>query len=297
MLEPTLPSGPSLVALRAFEAAARAGSFTRAAEELQVSPAAIAQHVKSLEAWSGQALFERGPRGVRLNEAGARARPALTDAFQRLAAAATELRVDNPQRWTVHLAALPAIAELWLTPRLASIRAALPGLDLAVHALDRKPDLQHGGFDATAYFEPTQTHSDQLVLVAAPSVAARLARMDDLDAVPRLIDRAWEGHWHQWVGPEHAVTAGPVIEFTLFAMATSAVCAGHGVLVGRLSLLGALLATGELVEPFDRRVATGDHIAFRRRDDRRLEPLDDWLETCFDHSGQPPPPAHLTPLD
>ena len=159
---------------------------------------------------------------------------------------------------------------------------------LLAEMYDRKPDLQHGGFDATAYFEPTQTHSDQLVLVAAPSVAARLARMDDLDAVPRLIDRAWEGHWHQWVGPEHAVTAGPVIEFTLFAMATSAVCAGHGVLVGRLSLLGALLATGELVEPFDRRVATGDHIAFRRRDDRRLEPLDDWLATCFDHAGEPP---------
>lgn len=280
MLEPTLPSGPSLAALRAFEAAARTGSFTRAAEELHVSAAAVAQHVKSLEAWAQQPLFDRSPRGVVLNEAGVRARPALTDAFQRLAVGASQLRVENPSRRTIRLAALPAIAELWLTPRLGGLRASLPGVDLSIHALDREPDLLRDGFDVAASYEPSRAPTDELILVAAPDLGPSLQTMEGLATMPRLVDRAWEGHWHQWAGPEHLLTAATVIEFTLFSMATTAAVDGHGVLVGRRSLLADLLDRGVLIEPFDRRVATGDHLAFRRRDDPGLAPLDDWIATC-----------------
>lgn len=278
MLDPSPPSGPSLVALRAFEAAARCGSFSRAADELHVTPAAVAQHVKALEAWAQQPLFDRTARGVTLNDAGVRARPALTDAFRRLDVAAGRLREGNPRRRTVRFAALPAIAELWISPRLAAVPAALESHDLAIHAVDRKPDLSRDGFDVTAYFEPTAGPSDELVLVAAPAVAAALTTIDDLSRTVRLVDRAWEDDWHRWLGADHAPAPGRVVEVSLFSMAVSTAVAGHGTVVGRRSLLAEHLRRGVLVEPFTRRVATGDRLTIERRDDPELEAFSAWIE-------------------
>ncbi len=279
MLDPSPPSGPSLVALRAFEAAARCGSFSRAADELHVTAAAVAQHVKSLEAWAQQPLFDRTARGVSLNDAGVRARPALTDAFRRLDVAAGRLREGNPRRRTVRIAALPAVAELWITPRLAELPAALDGHDLTVHALDRKPDLHREGFDVTAYFAPTAGAgaSDELVLVAAPAVAADLITVEDLSRTARLVDRAWDDDWHRWLGADHLPTSGRVIEVTLFSMAVAAAVAGHGAAVGRRSLLSDHLHHGTLVEPFERRVATGDRLTIERRDDPESDACGSWL--------------------
>lgn len=281
MLEPSPPIGPSLVALRAFEAAARCGSFSRAAEELHVTPAAIAQHVKALEAWAQQPLFDRTARGVTLTQTGLRVRPALTDAFERLSVAAGQLREGSARRGTVRLAALPAVAELWITPRLTELRAALPGLDIAVHAIDRKPDLHRDGFDATAYFEPSSDATDELMAVVAPDLATDLDHPRELATIPRLVDRAWESDWQRWSAPDVPSPTSPVVEFTLFAMAVNAARAGQGALVGRRSLLADFVERGELVEPFERRVATGDHLTIEHREDPRLQPLSDWLETCL----------------
>lgn len=277
MLDPSPPPLPSLVALRAFEVAARSGSFRRAAEELHVSPAAIAQHVKTLEAWARQPLFDRSARGVTLTDAGQRVRPALTDAFRQLLTATHQMRDGNPRRRTIRLAASPAIAELVLTPRLDVIRAGLPDVDVAIHALERRPDLPRDGFDASFFFERVAHGSDELTLVAAPRVAASLADLSSLASVPRLIDRAWESDWHRWGGAEHPLSEAPLIEFTLFSMAVRAAVDGHGALVGRRSLLADFLAEGALVEPFDRRISTGDAIRLDRGSDPSLAPIDDLM--------------------
>jgi LysR family glycine cleavage system transcriptional activator len=81
---PTRPKGPPLNALRAFEAAARLGGFAKAAEELSVTPAAVAQQIKSLESWSGAPLFERRSQSVQLTDLGREMFAELKIAFDRL---------------------------------------------------------------------------------------------------------------------------------------------------------------------------------------------------------------------
>ena len=85
---------PALNALRAFEAAARHGSFSAAAEELNVTPGAIAQHVKSLEAWTGEKLFKRNAQGIELSLLGASVLSDFTAAFDRLGDAMRNLRAS-----------------------------------------------------------------------------------------------------------------------------------------------------------------------------------------------------------
>lgn len=106
---PRQPKGPHLNALRAFESTARLGSFTAAAEELNVTPGAIAQHVKSLEAWAVSPLFVRHTRGVTLTPLGEELLPDFTRAFDHLSEAVQALRTKAaPQK--VKIATLPAIA-------------------------------------------------------------------------------------------------------------------------------------------------------------------------------------------
>lgn len=275
-LVPPPLDGPSVAALRAFEAAARLGSFSRAAEELRVTPAAVAQHVKSIEAWAEQSLFERTARGVTLNDAGVRARPALTEAFHSLGAAAAQLRDGTAGVKTLRIAALPAIAELWLTPRLGEIRDLVPDADISIHAVDRQPDIERDGFDLLASYEAASDSTDHLVLVAAPDVAAGISTVDDLGDTVRLRDLAWEYHWATWLGDDR-VEAVSTVDVTLFAMAVEAARSGTGVLVGRLSLLARDLERGVLVQALPRRVPTADRLTIRMRDDLVRSRLGDWV--------------------
>ncbi|EFO33384.1 HTH-type transcriptional regulator TrpI [Roseibium sp. TrichSKD4] len=122
---PPRPKGPPLNALRAFEAAARLGSFSLAALELNVSPGAVAQHVKAIELWAGASLFERHAQGVRLNQIGERVLPDFEAAFDLLADASRKLRLAAAPS-EIRIAALPSVAQLWLSPRLPKIRRVIP---------------------------------------------------------------------------------------------------------------------------------------------------------------------------
>ena len=120
-IEPPRPRLPPLNALRAFEAAARHESFTAAAQELGVTPAAIAQQVKSLEAWMRRPLFVRLSQGLRLTPAARQALPAFMRAFDDLGSATQGLRrAASPEE--LRIAALPSVAQLWLQPRLRGLR-------------------------------------------------------------------------------------------------------------------------------------------------------------------------------
>ena len=120
---------PPLNALRAFESAGRHLSFTKAAAELNVTPAAIGHQVKALEELLEVPLFRRLTRALRLTQAGQAALPPLRDGFDKLADAVDLLRAhENSGAITVSLG--PAFAAKWLVPRLDRFRAAHPDLDV-----------------------------------------------------------------------------------------------------------------------------------------------------------------------
>src|SRR6201989_2064340 len=124
---------PPLNALRAFEAAARHLNFSRAADELAVTPGAVSQQIQNLEDYVGAALFKRTPKGLLLTDAAQTALPALREAFDRLAEAASLLTaaVDG-RRLTVTVA--PSFAAKWLVPRLGLFEAAHPQVDVGLSA-------------------------------------------------------------------------------------------------------------------------------------------------------------------
>ncbi|MEX2081416.1 MAG: LysR family transcriptional regulator, partial [Dehalococcoidia bacterium] len=131
---------PPLNALRAFEAAARHGSFTRAAEELHVTQGAVSRHVKNLEERLERTLFLRGHQGLRLTEAGAAYLPAVRDAFDRLAAATEVLRRPDTSR-VLTVSVSPNFAGKWLVHRLGDFATAHPDIDLRVAAQTEHIDL------------------------------------------------------------------------------------------------------------------------------------------------------------
>lgn len=271
-VSPPRPALPPLNALRAFEAAARLGGFARAAEELNVTPAAVAQQVKHLEQWAGVDLFRRTARGVVLTEKGVAVAGDLTRAFDGLGQAAQRLRSFDRHR--VHIAALPSVAQLWLGPRLPDLRRALPDIDISVTALESAPNLAREGFDITLFLED-RPHAgalarDVLLPVAAPLLAGRLATPSDVAAQVALSDSAWPGDWPRWrraAGLEDPgrAPAGPV--YSLYALAVEAALAGGGVLMGHDILVRAHLASGALVRCPGPKVALDKWLVLRRAPD------------------------------
>ena len=242
-------------ALRAFEAAARLGGFTAAAAELGVSPGAITAHIKTLEDSLGAPLFARHPQGVRLTALGLGVAPEFTAAFDGLGLALQSLRASAAPQ-TVHIATLPAIAQLWLSPRLPAIRAAAPEISISITALEQPPDLKRLPYDINLFYRDggpgRKIAADVIFPVCAPALAAQLTRPEDLRDVPCLIDSAWAEDWTLWAQiamPGRAFTPrGPV--FSLYALAVEEAVNGAGVLMGHADLVGAALAQGTLVAPF-----------------------------------------------
>jgi DNA-binding transcriptional LysR family regulator len=249
-----------LNALRAFEAAARTGGFTLAAAELGVTPGAVTAHVKALEARLGAALFERQAKGVRLTALGLAAAQELTGAFDALALAEARLRgLALPRE--VRIAILPAIAQLWLSPRLPELRAAAPEISVSITALEAPPNLKRSLHDLSLFLAESGGRlvaKDELFPVCAPGLAARLREVDDLARVPCLSDSAWDRDWDQWLAAVGAAIGvrGPV--FSLYALAVEEAVNGAGVLMGHGPLVAAHLERGTLVAPFPQRIGLSD---------------------------------------
>lgn len=246
-----------LNALRAFEAAARTGAFTLAAAELGVSPGAVTAHVKALEERLGAALFERQARGVRLTALGLAAVEELTGAFDALAGAEARLRALALPR-EVQIATLPAIAQLWLSPRLPALRAAAPEISVSITALEAAPNLKRSLHDLSLF--PAEAGGrlvagDELFPVCSPALAARLGRVEDLGEVPCLSDTAWDRDWEVWLAAVGAKVAVRGAAFSLYALAVEEAVNGAGVLMGHGALVEGHLQRGALVAPFPQRVA------------------------------------------
>ena len=150
-VNPPRPLFPSLNALRAFEAAARHESFIGAAAELGVTPAAVAQQIKKLEEWAGRPLFRRLARGLRLTADARAVLPHFSEAFDKLGSAVHVLKAST-RPTEIQIAALPSIAQLWLSPRLGLLRRAFPKLEISVVAMEEPPDFSRELFDVGLFF-------------------------------------------------------------------------------------------------------------------------------------------------
>ncbi|UES36909.1 LysR substrate-binding domain-containing protein [Roseibium aggregatum] len=253
---PPVPRLPSLNALRAFEASARLGGFAQAAAELQVTPGAVAAQIKALEQEIGAALFVRHAKGVRLTATGQRALPGFVAAFDQLGTAVRDLRRDAaPGR--IHIAALPALAQLWLAPRLPQLREKLPEIDISVTALETPPNLKRVPFDLCLFYCDSVPDNgiafagDELLPVCTPALAKALKQPRDLKEAVCLTDTAWADDWRIWADEampgEGFAPRGPV--FSLYALAVEEALNGAGVLMAHRSLVADQLAAGTLVAP------------------------------------------------
>lgn len=137
---------PSLAALRGFEAAVRAGSFSAAARELNVTHAAIAQHVRSLESHLGHALLVRDGRQMVPTPAGAQLAADLKDGFNRIIQGVRTL-LDDAEGKPVQITLTPNLAENWLMPRLTAFWADHPDIKLSIMPSNDVIDLRRDGFD------------------------------------------------------------------------------------------------------------------------------------------------------
>ncbi len=262
---PKRPKGPPLNAMRAFEAAARHVSFVAAAEELSVTPGAISQHIKTLEGWSGTALFRRNAQGVALTAAGSDLLPIFTAAFDGLADATHALRNLRPDT-DFHIAALPSLAQLWLPRRLARIRALFPEINFSVTAMETPPSLTRELFDLSIFIgvpDPDQNQiricPDEIVPVCAPSV---LKRFEGFDHSALLHDQTWIDDWRLWSETIGATVQNPQrgAQFSLYSLAVEETKAGAGMLMGHLPLIEEALETGSLVKIDERSCTTGRFI-------------------------------------
>ncbi|MEY8829208.1 LysR family transcriptional regulator [Sedimentitalea sp. XS_ASV28] len=252
---PPRPKSLPLTALRAFEAAARLGGFAAAAEELHVSSGAISAHIKTIESELGAALFERSARGVRLTPLGQRALPHFAEAFDGLGEAVQRLRTDAAPG-VVHISALPAIAQFWLSPRLPALRAAAPEIQISITALEHPPNLKRVPYDLCLFHSETGGETvaqDALLPVCAPALADRMRHPGDMAEMPCLTDTGWPDDWRTWIRaalPDAGFTPrGPL--FSLYSLAVEETINGAGILMGHTALVSSHLASGKLVAPFD----------------------------------------------
>lgn len=253
-IAPPPPKSLPLNALRAFEAAARLGGFAAAAQELGVTSGAVSAQIKGLEAALGAALFERTAREVRLTALGARVAPDLVAAFDALGQAARTLRREAAPQ-VVQIASLPALAQLWLSPRLPALRRAAPDVVVSITAMEVPPNLKRAAVDLCLFAgegDGPALGENRLFPVCAPDLAAGLRAPGDLRAVPCLSDAVWSGDWARWLAVaapgQGIVPRGPV--FSLYALAVEEAVNGAGVLMGHEALVARHLAEGRLVAPF-----------------------------------------------
>src|SRR6185437_13588635 len=137
---------PPLSALRAFEAAARLKSFSKAAEELSVTPAAVSHQIHALEEDLGVQLFRRLNRAVELTASAKVLLPGLSEAFAGIQASVRRLRAHN-DTGTLNVTASPSFAGKWLVQRLYRFQEIAPAVDVRISASDEVVDLMRGDFD------------------------------------------------------------------------------------------------------------------------------------------------------
>ncbi|MEC9345856.1 MAG: transcriptional regulator GcvA [Pseudomonadota bacterium] len=262
---------PPLNAVRAFEAAARHLSFTRAASELHVTPAAISHQVKGLEDWFGVRLFERRNREILMTEAGQLLLPGVRDALDLLETAAQRIS-SRPDGTEIRITCMPSFAAKWLVPRLSRFRARHPEIDVLLSTEERLVDLEVEPFDlgirsGRGNYPRLSVHrlfDDAVFPVCSPALIngdPPLRKLEDL-AHHTLLHDDYPVGWAEWLAAAGVSGVdprkGPMFDNS--AMLLQAAAEGLGVAMARHALAYADLLAGRLVRPFP--MTLGSELAY-----------------------------------
>ncbi|HEY2660348.1 MAG TPA: LysR substrate-binding domain-containing protein [Caulobacteraceae bacterium] len=284
----TLP----LSAVRVFEAAARLKSFTRAAETLGMTQAAVSWQVKALESRLGQPLFHRLPREVTLTAGGERLARAATEAVGLLRAALIDL--TETDEGVLSITTLQSLATQWLAPRLGGFQLAHPKIAVRLETTGRIVDLTREPFDLAirsgsgespglehVYLFPAQV--TPLCSPALRTALGGLASPRDLLTAPRVgLEKEWAA-WFAVAGLEAPCETAPRLTADLQSIEVASAIAGQAVALGSPVFFASEIARGLLVQPF---MIGWDHnpgywLAYPK--DRRRAPkitaFRDWLLT------------------
>ena len=255
---------PSLPALRAFDAAARLGSFRAAATHLSVTPTAISHHIRTLEEAFGVRLFERDGRKVRLSGDGIQLAEATGRAFGILETAVDSIRRTSQP--VVRLGAGPIFTARWLMPRISDLWERHPTHSLEVVPTFRPRDLKRGTVDIVVRWERLGDMPENAVklltlqpaAVASPGFVAKhgpFGQPSDLLRVPILHQRNHWG-WRDWFMSQGIKAStglrGPVFDDANVLLRGAA--EGQGAIVGWLPLIDQDLGEGRVVRLFDEEI-------------------------------------------
>src|SRR6195256_1806252 len=289
---------PPLSALRAFEAAARLKSFSKAAEELNVTPAAISHQIHTLEQDLGVRLFDRRNRAVELTASARLLLPGLSDAFAGIQTSVRRLRAHN-DTGTLTVTASPSFAAKWLVVRLHRFPERWPEVDVRISATDNVIDLTSGDFDIAIRYGSGRypgLHVEPLMKNEVfPACSPRLLEagppLRTTDALRRhalIHDQAVDRDplapsWPMWLKAAGVTglsgTSG--ITYNASYLALDAAIAGHGVVLATSTIAAADLAAGRLVRLFS--LALPDLFAYYvasapgALERAKVKPFRDWL--------------------
>lgn len=279
---------PFLNGIRAFEAAARRGSFAAAAVDLNVSPAAISRLVQLLEDRLGVALFERRANRLALTQAGKTYQTGLTPIFDALASLTAQVAAEGTAR-VLTIGVGPTFAIRWLIPRLAAFARTEPDIEVRITtggiAAPFRDDWTCGvtlGDGDWPGLVAERLFAADLVPVCTPALAGTLKRPADLKSGQMLRVSLQREDWPLWLeaaGIARVVARGP--EFEYYGQALQAAADGVGVAMGIRPYIDDDLAAGRLVAPFALTVPKGKqwYLLYNaaRRDERDFAAFRRWI--------------------
>ncbi|QBF30413.1 transcriptional regulator GcvA [Thalassococcus sp. S3] len=305
---------PPLTALRAFDAAARNMSFSKAAAELNVTPAALSFQIKSLEEHLGHPLFRRLNRAVELTEAGRALAPGAADGFRALTSAwrATK-RVHDDSTLTV--TAGPAFTAKWMAPRLYQFAQAHPEVELRFSASLRIMDFHRDEIDVAIRFGYPQDEDlyslplayEWVTPVMSPELAMAYPTPASLQEAPLIFDESikflnppcdWPT-WFRAAGIDFAPTHGA--RFSQADHAVDAALAGVGVVLGRRALVVKDLYEGRLIAPYKLALSTKAHFRFlcpKGAENRpHIKAFRDWIIAEIDKTASVSKQLQIIPVE
>lgn len=276
-----------LNALRAFEASARLGSFTKAGMELRVGQTAISHQIKALEQDLGITLFERLPRGISLTEEALALLPVLTDAFGRMSEKLHQLGAGNfKEILTVGVVGTFAIG--WLLPRLDLFCGAYPEIDLRIKTNNNRADSLVDGLDLFIRFGDGAWHGTEaaklmdapLAPVCTPALARNIHRPKDL--LPMHLLRSYRREewplWFRFAGEHPPDLRGWTFDSSL-ALAEAA-AQGTGIALVPVAMFRRDLAAGRLIQPLEIYAPSGGYWLTRlksRAETNSMRAFSEWV--------------------
>lgn len=286
---------PNLGALQAFEATARLGSFSRAAEELALTHSAVYRQVAGLEERLGVSLFTRVRRRVMLTEAGAEYAARVRHHLDQLEKDTLGLMSRAGVGRNLHVAVLPTLATTWLLPRLAAFRRARPDITVSLSVRTLPFQFNDQPFDAAIYHAAQVWpgtrgiklfDEKELLPICAPSMldalrGGRHALQDIVHLHTTSRPDAWR-RWYQAQGLDYLPTMNAGPRYELFTMSLAAVRQGMGVALIPRFLVQDALEAGELVMPVGSGLSVDEAYYFSypvaNEPSDALRELEKWLE-------------------